>query len=81
MGYFLDILTIILTLLAAVAIFPFVVVSMILFFEEGEYAEREGRSRNKKISVMFIVAISLLVLSVILIAFLIILSDQPILGM
>jgi len=45
-----------------IAIFLFVIAAIVLFIKDGILAKREGRGRNKKYTVMFIISMTIVAL-------------------
>lgn len=70
----LEIIYSIIGLLIALAFAAFVIVSIILFINDGIKAKKERRCRNDKITVMFTVAIILAVVATALLTLLILLG-------
>ena len=58
----------------ALGITIFVIVSIVLFIKDGIASKKEGRSRNKKITVMFIVSMVIIGLLIVIGIFLSILA-------
>lgn len=49
-----------------IAISLFVIVSIVLFIKDGILARREGRGRNKKHTVMFIISMTIVALTAVI---------------
>ena len=70
----MDFLVQIIGLAIALGITIFVIVSIVLFIKDGIASKKEGRSRNKKITVMFIVSMVIIGLLIVIGIFLSILA-------
>lgn len=57
-----------------IAIFLFVIVSVVLFIKDGILAKREGTGRKKRYTVMFIVSMAIVALAIVILILLHILS-------